>query len=321
MTGRELDRRAFSGLALAAAFAAPRVRADPATGTRLPSDEDVYEPPTSLALVADMYARMTAPLQIDGRGPFPFVVDTGANQSVISSELAVRLSLPQGAPSALNGVAGVEMAPTTAAALGLGRRARRETTLFVLPQSAIGGDGMLGLDGLDGQTLVLDFKRRALEIEAGGRRGLESRTVVLRARRRDGQLTLVDAELAGIPVTAFIDSGAQNTIGNKALQRLAALRQPTSSWTVAPIVSVTGQTIEGDLADLPHLRIGGLSLPRWRVAFADLHTFRLWDLTERPAILIGVDILSRFEKVTLDFARNEVSFRVPDMGNVREMHT
>ena len=263
---------------------------------------------------------MTAPLKVDGRGPFPFVVDTGANQSVISSELAVRLSLPRGAPSPLNGVAGMEMAPTTAAALGLGRRARRDTTLFVLPQAAIGGDGMLGLDGLDGQTLVLDFKRRALQIQGGGRRGLEFRTMVLRARRRDGQLTLVDAELAGIPVTAFIDSGAQNTIGNRALQRLASLRQPTGLWTVAPIVSVTGQTIDGDMAELPHLRIGGLSLPRWRVAFADLHTFALWDLTQHPAILIGVDVLSRFEKVTLDFAHNEVSFRLPDMGNVRQVH-
>ena len=206
MPGRVLDRRTFSGLALAAALAGPRAHADPQTGTRLPSEDDVYEPPTSLALVADLYARMTAPLKVDGRGPFPFVVDTGANQSVISSELAVRLSLPRGAPSPLNGVAGMEMAPTTAAALGLGRRARRDTTLFVLPQAAIGGDGMLGLDGLDGQTLVLDFKRRALQIQGGGRRGLESRTMVLRARRRDGQLTLVDAELAGIPVTAFIDS-------------------------------------------------------------------------------------------------------------------
>jgi hypothetical protein len=89
---------------------------------------------------------------------------------------------------------------------------------------------------------------------------------------------------------------------------------------VAPIVSVTGQTIDGDMAELPHLRIGGLTLPRWNVAFADLHTFQLWDLTDRPAILIGVDILSRFEKVTLDFARNEVSFRLPDIGNVRTIH-
>ena len=41
---------------------------------------------------------------------------------------------------------------------------------------------------------------------------------------------------------------------------------------------------------------------------------------QRPAILIGVDILSRFEKVTLDFAHNEVNFRLPDTSNVRQVH-
>ena len=30
------------------------------------------------------------------------------------------------------------------------------------------------------------------------------------------------------------------------------------------------------------------------VAFADLHTFDLWGLTDRPSLMIGVDILSRF---------------------------
>ena len=69
--------------------------------------------------------------------------------------------------------------------------------------------------------------------------------------------------------------------------------------------------MQADFADLPGLRIGGLSLPTWPVAFADLHTFRLWNLTDRPAILIGVDILSRFETVCLDFRHDEVRFRLP----------
>jgi hypothetical protein len=37
----------------------------------------------------------------------------------------------------------------------------------------------------------------------------------------------------------------------------------------------------------------------------------MWDLTRTPAILLGVDVLSRFEYVSLDFARAEVRFRLP----------
>jgi hypothetical protein len=73
------------------------------------------------------------------------------------------------------------------------------------------------------------------------------------------------------------------------------------------------------MALLPHLRVGGMILPQWPVAFADLHTFRMWNLVDRPAILIGIDVLSRFEAVSLDFHRNEVRFELPDARRVRSM--
>ncbi|MEP6967617.1 MAG: aspartyl protease, partial [Pseudomonadota bacterium] len=77
------------------------------------------------------------------------------------------------------------------------------------------------------------------------------------------------------------------------------------------VLSATGQTIMAQMADLPRLRVGTLQLPFWPVAFADLHTFRMWNLIDKPAILLGMDVLSRFEYVSLDFARDEVRFRLP----------
>ena len=47
------------------------------------------------------------------------------------------------------------------------------------------------------------------------------------------------------------------------------------------------------------------------MAFADLHTFHLWNMIDKPALLLGVDVLSRFETVSLDFGRGEVRFRAP----------
>jgi hypothetical protein len=64
-----------------------------------------------------------------------------------------------------------------------------------------------------------------------------------------------------------------------------------------------------------------MGLPNWPVAFADLHTFTMWDLTNKPAILIGVDILTRFESVCLDFARDEVRFRLPKAELERTFHS
>jgi len=170
---------------------------------------------------------------------------------------------------------------------------------------------MLGLDAIGDQALTLDFAGRALRIETRQSNWRDPEAVWVKAQRRDGQLTLVDARLGGVPLTAFIDSGAENTIGNMALREMALTRNPKAPWTMTPIISSTGQTIQAEIADLPLLRVGGLELPNWPVAFADLHTFAMWDMVKKPAILIGVDILSRFEYVCLDFSRDEVRFRLP----------
>jgi hypothetical protein len=99
-----------------------------------------------------------------------------------------------------------------------------------------------------------------------------------------------------------------------ALRELAITRYPTTPWRPIPIVSVTGQTVDAEFADLPALRIGGLTLPDWPVAFADMHIFHLWNLVDRPAIVLGVDMLSRFEAVCLDFRTDQVLFRLPTRG-------
>jgi predicted aspartyl protease len=285
-------------------------------GSMLPADpsspEADYIPPTNLATVADIYKRMTAAVLVNGRGPYQFVVDTGANQSVLSTELAAEIGLPQGPIEPLHGVAGVQMAATTTANLTIGGRLQLNAQLSLLAGAAIGAPGLLGLDRLERQRVTLDFKglRLLIEPSRGSYRDPDDR--VLRATKRDGQLTLVDADVAGIPVTAFIDSGAQSTIGNRALQQYAMRLYPGVPRATTVVLSATGQSVPAELAELAHLRVGGLVLPNWPVAFADLHTFQLWHLVDKPAILLGVDILTRFEYVSLDFPRGEVRFKVPE---------
>jgi predicted aspartyl protease len=313
------DRRCFGAGLLSAWLGAPAAFAQIEYGGRAsrvpfqtpPASVEGYQPPTDLKSILDIYKRMTGPVKVAGTGPYPFVVDTGANQSVVSAEIAAALGLKAGDPQPLNGVAGVQTTPTAIATLQFGGRTARDVTLSVLPEAAIGGPGMLGLDQLDGARLTLDFARQQVTIDDGPPLPGGGQAFHMRAKRRDGQLTLVDANLAGIPVTAFLDSGAQDTIGNMALRELAITRYPLTPIHEVPIVSVTGQTIAAQFADLPSLRIGGVTLPSWPVAFADLHIFRMWDLTRAPAILIGVDVLSRFETVCLDFRHDEVGFRLP----------
>ncbi|MBQ1543545.1 hypothetical protein C5708_13765 [Caulobacter sp. CCUG 60055] len=295
-----------------AALASP----DPPTGSRIPLDptspDAVYEPPASLAAALDLYSRMTAPVLVNGAGPFPFVVDTGANQTVISTELADLLRLPLGPPQPLHGAVGVRMADTAQVdSLSIGARMHRSVMVSILPQAAVGGPGLLGVDRLGDQRLTLDFKGRRIRIEdsRGARRsGLD---LVAPAARRAGQLTLVKARLGRAPMTVFLDSGAETTIGNMALRNLAATGFPKTQWSRTTIISATGQQMDGDWAVLPELKLGGLDVRNLLTIFADLHTFAIWNMLEEPALLLGVDVLSQFEFVSLDFARSEVRFRPP----------
>ncbi|MGH6993756.1 MAG: retroviral-like aspartic protease family protein, partial [Caulobacteraceae bacterium] len=274
----KLDRRSLFSLGLAgagilAAGASRGAIVQQLTASRLTQPGDrIYQPPTTLQAAADLYRRMSAPIRVNHEGPFAFVVDTGANQSVISAELAERLKLVVGPDEPLNGVAGVKLAPTTTARLSVDRREMDETTLSILPGQAIGGAGMLGLDQLGDQEFTLDFHNETLEIRAPGKLWRQPGTVVVKATRRDGQLTFINAQLAGTKVTAFLDTGAQNTIGNMQLRGMAMSLHPTAEWTKSQVVSATGQTLWADMAMLPDLKFGGMSFPDWPVAFADLHT-------------------------------------------------
>jgi hypothetical protein len=107
MAKEALSRRDAAALLVAGLAFAPSARAFDISRSTAASrlSEPPYTPPVNIAAVNDLYRRMTAPIRVNGQGPFPFVVDTGSNQTVIAAELAAQLGLPLGDPAPLNGVA------------------------------------------------------------------------------------------------------------------------------------------------------------------------------------------------------------------------
>lgn len=269
----------------------------------------------------DPRLRMLGPVRVEGRGPFQFVVDTGANRSVVSLELARELGLSIAGEVELHGIAGVERVPTAhVGRFDVAGILTRGLAMPVLPRWRLGADGLLGLDALAGRMVELDFRRRRVllkrsRVRAAGSSRLtpDSRQpgAIVPARYRFGQLTIVLARAGNAPVTAFIDSGSQVTVGNSALQRAVAtgrLAVP-GAGRIVPIYSVTSQVAYGRFEVVRLLTFGGdARLRNLPVVFSDLHTFRLWGLEDTPALLIGADTLSAFSQVTLDFGRREVVF-------------
>ena len=276
----------------------------------------------------DEARRMTVPTFVNARGPFSFVIDTGANRSVVSQELAAALNLPPAGQVAVHGIAGAEeTAQAKVRSFRVGEVTSSNLVLPVLPRAKLGADGLLGVDVLHGRRVLLDFAENRFEIgpsSSGAEIGRQNNSripnqldpVRVPAQYRFGQLVILDAEVGDVRVSAFLDSGSQVTVGNIALRDAVIRRLPEFGVRLAPVplLSATGQTAMGEFAPLPPLRLGGLAVNQVMGIFADLHIFELWKLADRPAILVGIDVLRHFRDVTLDFGRKQVIFSPPLPG-------
>lgn len=261
--------------------------------------------------VLDVARRLTVQVYLNEQGPYAFLVDTGANASVISSLVVERLGLPPGPNVILHGIAGVQTVGTVMLdKVRVGRREREGLALSVLPDRYLSAPGILGMDWLGNQGLTLDVAGKRMHVGASLPKTDEYSISVPAKLQRSG-LTLIEASAAGVPTLAFLDTGSTTTVGNQALMD-AAIRQRgvTSDWTDLQLVSLTGQTLTGRLAALKRLTLGTISLMNLPVVFGPVHTFDYWGISDRPALLLGMDVLNIFETVSLDSRRGAVHFQL-----------
>ena len=261
----------------------------------------------------DRAERMTVPVSIEGNGPFSFVIDTGAERTVISRRIADRLALDGEEPAQLMSIAGTSMVDMVyVPRLTLGQKSYDGLISPVLAAQHIGADGILGLDGLQDQRILFDFVANQIIIEDAEKahNRPKSREIVVTAKRRSGQLIFTDATISGIKVNVIIDSGAQVSIGNMALQK-RLLRRSKQLDDDSLLIAVTGETVGVDFARVREFRIGRARFASLLVAFADAPPFERFGLADKPTLLLGMDVLRRFDQVAIDFPKRKIHFFAP----------
>jgi len=274
-----------------------------------------YAPTTVIEAGTDRMARMTVPVTVDGKGPYPFVVDTGADRTVVSRELADDLDLKDGASATMHTMAGVGPVRTVRVpTLEVGGRRNDAFSAPALAERHLGAKGLLGIDSLQGRRVVMDFRQGTFSVtpSKAARERSEPDMIVVTAKSRYGQLILVDSDIGGVPITVIIDSGAQNSVGNLALRDMLSRRKKVRNFAPITMTDVTGTEMSADLALVSSIRIGGFTITDAAVAFADAHPFKRFGLLNKPAMLLGMDTLRVFRRVSVDFAQRKVRFLLPD---------
>ena len=261
----------------------------------------------------DRAERMTVPVSIEGKGPFSFVIDTGAERTVISRKIADNLALEGEEPARLMSIAGTSMVDMVfVPTLTLGQKSYGGLISPVLSAQHIGADGILGLDGLQDQRILFDFLASQIIIEdAENARDLpRSREIVVTAKRRSGQLIFTDATISGIDVNVIIDTGAQISIGNLALQK-RLLRRAKELGDETLLIAVTGETLGVEFGRAREFRIGRARFASISIAFADAPPFERFGLANKPTLLLGMDVLRKFDQVAIDFPKRKIHFLAP----------
>lgn len=327
---RLLTFLAFAALAGGLAAAQTPAPAEQSTATATPEVPD----PTSetLGYTSDRTRRMTVSVNVEGQGPFPFIVDTGAERTVVSRELAETLQLERRGDVTLATVANIRRVPSVQIdEMTIGRRTLTDIRAPALEGEDMGAMGMLGVDSLHSQRVVFDFIRQELTLTASHKADdrVPRDAIVITGRSRLGRLILTDATVDGQRVRVIIDTGSQVTVGNLALRRRLERMDRLGAIGVMQLVGVTGDRVLAEYAIADRVRLGGLHIDDMPIAFADFQLFSYLGLDNRPAILLGMDALRLFDRVSIDFANRRVlllprqsQLQVPtrlaaDVGSVR----
>jgi len=255
--------------------------------------------------------RLSVDVHVNGRGPYRFVVDSGADTSVIGIHVARDLQLPLGTPVVLNGMTNRNIVDRVkVAGLTVGSTTIPNLELPALREVDLGGDGMIGIDALVQQRLMLDFERHVIKVEdARIPEPHYADEIVIVARRQRGQLILTHIKAAGFELDAIIDTGSEITIGNLAL-RDQLIRGNRDKFLTVPVIGVTGSVAKLQVARIGELQLGPVTLNDVPMAFADVPPFAMFGLAHEPALLLGTDILDNFRRISLDFRSRKVRFQL-----------
>jgi predicted aspartyl protease len=297
----------FEQYIMAAALAAS---ATGATRSSLLGESPVANTQT-IQLDPDGHERLTVAITIEGQGPFDFLIDTGAQATVLSRELADRLQLTDRMPATLVGLVSRVQTETVAVdGLMLGQHNFNVANAPLVDAQHLGNgiDGILGLDGLQQRRVLIDFIKRKIEVadaeELGGNRGYE---IVVKARRRLGQLIITNALVDGVRTAVLVDTGAQGSVINQALvDRLRSRSRETTRLT-----DVNGTQVEGQIHMLSAFKVGKMTINGIPAFVAESPALKALGLDDEPAMMLGMRELKLFRRVAIDFDTRRILFDMP----------
>jgi len=288
--------RALFGTAALSFILAP-VFAQHPMSQELPDPEKVEVPGTGVTvLMLDLGGRPVVNVLLNGKGPYPFILDTGATVVAVDPDLQAELALPP-QPDAPPGISRLDQ-------LGVGGAILQGVVVVPAPHMpGLVGDvtprGILGASFFPGYLLTLDYPGRKILIRKDELPSADHRRVF--QYDAGDFIPRISVMIAGKEFRPHVDSGSP-----------AGLTLPLNSeadlpLTAKPVQKGRARTPSGEYpvfsAELSEpVQIGEYTLSSRRISLSDVAPG-----PEPPVGNIGFEVLQEFV-VTLDAKNHRIQF-------------
>ena len=281
-------------------------------------EREASTPPVAVLLYkqtprSDEFGRLVVPVQLNGQGPFFFLLDTGAARSALTPAALDRLSVSVDKEHhvVVRGVAGRSRVPTAVVdSFQVGDLECREQRVPVIGARVLDGlDGILSMDRLHDLHLTADFASAEVRVMNGGGGEAAQNALPMRFAWLSKELIIVEARIGEHKVPAIIDTGGAHTLGNVALlNRLIADAGGVLTGVIrSSVTDATDTVLDTWDSEVETLHIGEVAIDDLRISFGHFPVFKYWNLSERPALLIGMDALSRTKSLSVDYRRRQMA--------------
>jgi hypothetical protein len=172
-----------------------------------------------------------------------------------------------------------------------------------------GADGVLGAEGLKDKRIFIDFKNDRISVMRSHKQGPPSGFQKVPFHWSNSRGMRVTLQVGSVKAVGVIDTGAQVTVGNLALRDALARRIKKGAPMEDVIIGVTQDIQHAASVRVPWIGAGDLIVRNADIKFSDLYIFEHWNLVNRPAVLIGMDVLGVLDTLIIDYKRSELHMR------------
>jgi predicted aspartyl protease len=262
---------------------------------------------TRFRLAGGVEPLILLPVQVNGRGPFDFILDTGAGTSLLSSELAERLGVKitgskEGQSAA--GKVAVSLAKVSSFAIGSTRLDDVDVGIVDLSQIAktIGAnvDGDLGYNFLRYFRVTLDYRNYEIRLDDPKKIepfGTIAKTEApIRLANPAKPLILVDIYANGRgPFQFAVDTGTSTTAITPELAKTLGVKN-------SPVGAITAGSgyVDVTTGSLPSFQLGGARIDNLTVIVANFFEMLNQAVGVRLDGIVGYNFLRDY-KVVIDY--------------------